>query len=90
MATGPTDKRSTDSKLKASPVQNRNSEAGCVLEWHGSLPPRAPAGAYEAKCALEALFTRWPTLQLAVPEADIKWRERPGIRAIRSLPVEAS
>jgi cytochrome P450 PksS len=43
----------------------------------------------EAKCALEALFTRWPTLQLAVPESDVQWRERPGIRAIASLPVTA-
>jgi cytochrome P450 len=41
----------------------------------------------EGKCALEALFTRWPGLELAVPEADIKWLERPGLNAIASLPV---
>lgn len=41
----------------------------------------------EGKCALQALFTRWSGLQLAVPEADIKWLERPGLNAIASLPV---
>ena len=43
----------------------------------------------EAKCALEALFRRWPQLARAVPEAQIRWRERPGLRAIASLPVVA-
>lgn len=43
----------------------------------------------EGKCALQALFTRWPELALAVPEAQIKWRKRPGLRAIESLPVTA-
>lgn len=43
----------------------------------------------EAKCALQALFTRWPKLELAVPDAQIRWRERPGIRALASLPVVA-
>jgi cytochrome P450 len=43
----------------------------------------------EAKCALEALFRRWPQLALAVPEPQIRWRERPGLRAIASLPVVA-
>jgi cytochrome P450 PksS len=41
----------------------------------------------EAKCALEALFKRWPRLQLAVPESDICWRPRPGLRALATLPV---
>lgn len=41
----------------------------------------------EGKCALEALLRRWPKLTLAVPEAEIKWRERPGIRALERLPV---
>lgn len=41
----------------------------------------------EGKCALKALFTRWPKLELAVPEADVIWRERPGLNAIASLPV---
>jgi cytochrome P450 PksS len=44
----------------------------------------------EAKCALEALLTRWPKLALAVPEAEIRWRERPGIRALARLPVVPS
>ncbi len=41
----------------------------------------------EGKCALEALLTRWPKLELAVPETEIRWRGRPGIRAIARLPV---
>jgi cytochrome P450 PksS len=41
----------------------------------------------EAQCALQALFRRWPTLELAVPEQDIRWRPRPGLRAIARLPV---
>jgi cytochrome P450 len=41
----------------------------------------------EAACALEALFTRWPRLGLAVDPSDIHWRKRPGLRAIEKLPV---
>jgi cytochrome P450 len=43
----------------------------------------------EGKCALQALFTRWPKLEMAVPDAEIRWRERPGLRAIETLPVVA-
>jgi cytochrome P450 PksS len=41
----------------------------------------------EAMCALKALFTRWPQLVLAVDPALIRWRKRPGLRAIETLPV---
>ena len=41
----------------------------------------------EAKCALEALFKRWPRLEIAVPPNSIRWRARPGLRAIELLPV---
>jgi cytochrome P450 len=42
----------------------------------------------ECKCALEALFKRWPQLELAVPSGAIRWnRRRPGLRAIEKLPV---
>ena len=43
----------------------------------------------EAKCALQALFKRWPELRMAVPDDQIRWRERPGLRAIEKLPVAA-
>lgn len=43
----------------------------------------------EAIAALEALFTRWPNLQLAVAPSQIHWRRRPGLRSIESLPVAA-
>jgi cytochrome P450 len=41
----------------------------------------------EAACALRALFQRWPKLELTVPESEIRWRKRPGLRAIEPLPV---
>jgi cytochrome P450 PksS len=41
----------------------------------------------EGRCALQALYTRWPKLRLAVKPEQIRWRSRPGIRAIVSLPV---
>jgi cytochrome P450 len=44
----------------------------------------------EAMCALQALFTRWPTLRLAVEPSQIRWRKRPGLRAIERLPVETA
>jgi len=44
----------------------------------------------EAKCALEALFRRWPHLALATPAAHIRWRRRPGMRAIETLLVAPS
>jgi cytochrome P450 len=41
----------------------------------------------EGRCALEALFGQWPKLALAIRSADIRWRKRPGLRAIEALPV---
>src|SRR5215831_7901245 len=41
----------------------------------------------EGICSLHALFRRWPKLALAVDGAEIKWRKRPGLRAIDHLPV---
>jgi cytochrome P450 PksS len=41
----------------------------------------------EGMCALEALFTRWPNLRLAVEPSRIRWRKRAGMRAIEKLPV---
>jgi len=43
----------------------------------------------EGKCALEALFRRWPKLKLAAEPKDLRWRKRLGIRALESLPVVA-
>ena len=41
----------------------------------------------EGMCALQALFTRWPRLRLAVAPAQIRWRKRLGLRSIEKLPV---
>jgi cytochrome P450 len=43
----------------------------------------------EAACGLQALFTRWPKLQLAAKPTDIRWRRRPGLRGVDKLPVVA-
>ncbi|MGA7489565.1 MAG: cytochrome P450 [Xanthobacteraceae bacterium] len=43
----------------------------------------------EGTCALQALLGRWPNLELAVEPAQIRWRRRPGLRAIEQLPVVA-
>jgi cytochrome P450 PksS len=43
----------------------------------------------ETVCALQALFVRWPNLQLAVEPSQIRWRRRPGLRSIEKLPVVA-
>src|ERR1700731_4241979 len=34
----------------------------------------------EGTCALKAMFRRWPKLQLAVDESQIKWCRRPGLK----------
>jgi len=41
----------------------------------------------EGKCALQALFERWPKLELGIEDARIRWRARAGLRAIERLPV---
>ena len=41
----------------------------------------------EGRCALMALFKRWPNLALAVEPSQIRWRRQPGLRAIEKLPV---
>jgi cytochrome P450 PksS len=44
----------------------------------------------EGKCALQALFERWPKLELAIEDSHIRWRQRAGLRAIERLPVMTS
>jgi cytochrome P450 PksS len=43
----------------------------------------------EGKQALRALFDRWPDLELAVDASEVRWRQRPGLRALVALPVRA-
>jgi cytochrome P450 PksS len=44
----------------------------------------------EGACAIRALFRRWPKLALAIDEREIRWRERPGMKAIDRLPVRVA
>ena len=41
----------------------------------------------EARVVIEKLFTRFPTLSLAVPDADLGYTGRLGMRALTALPV---
>jgi cytochrome P450 PksS len=43
----------------------------------------------EGRCALQALFQRWPKLALATGDPQLRWRTRTGIRALERLPVTA-
>lgn len=43
----------------------------------------------EGRCAINALLSRWPHLALGVAPSNVHWRRRPGLRAIKSLPVIA-
>lgn len=43
----------------------------------------------QSRTSLQALFTRWPHLALAVDASDIRWRARSDLRAIATLPVIA-
>jgi cytochrome P450 len=43
----------------------------------------------EGRCALEALFKRWPKLALAVDPSQIRWQRQPGLRTMERLPVVA-
>jgi cytochrome P450 len=43
----------------------------------------------EGACALKVLFRRWPKLELAVDDSEIRWRRQPGLKAIEHLPVAA-
>lgn len=43
----------------------------------------------EGKCALKALFGRWPKLALAISADEVRWLPRPGLKALETLPVVA-
>jgi cytochrome P450 len=42
----------------------------------------------ETAIALERLFTRFPTLQLAIPRSQVRFSSRIGTRALVALPVK--
>jgi len=44
----------------------------------------------EAIVAIPALLKRWPQMKLAVPAGELEWRKRPGLRAVKRLPVVAN
>ncbi len=41
----------------------------------------------EARIGLERLFTRWPSMALAVERDALRWTKHPGIRGLRALPL---
>ena len=44
----------------------------------------------EGKCALEALFKRWPLLELAVPPDSIRWRQHRALEPSNAFPCCAT
>jgi cytochrome P450 len=44
----------------------------------------------ETEVALERLLARWPSMALAVPESDLQWLPRPGMRGPTGLPLEVA
>lgn len=42
----------------------------------------------EIACAVKSIFEHYPDLELAVPQNEIKWRSRVGMRIIDKLPVK--
>ena len=63
-------------------VQLRKGEKVMPMLAAANLDPQANANPEK-----KALFRRWPKLELAVDECQIKWRKRPGLKAIEHLPV---
>lgn len=47
----------------------------------------APLARLELRTALSSLLARFPTLQLAVPESELVWKDGTPVRALRKLPV---
>ncbi|MEO0635082.1 MAG: cytochrome P450 [Pseudomonadota bacterium] len=41
----------------------------------------------ELRVALRAILDRYQSVQLAIPEADVKWRKRLGVRSLEALPL---
>jgi cytochrome P450 PksS len=48
----------------------------------------APLASMETQMALQRLFTRFPTIHLAVPRERIRYSRRPGTRGLEALPVK--
>jgi cytochrome P450 len=47
----------------------------------------APLARLEGQIAINTLLRRLPRLQLAVPEASLRWRATPVLRGLEKLPV---
>lgn len=47
----------------------------------------APLARLEGRIAFEALLARYPTIELAVPAAALRWRTHPIMRGLQRLPV---
>src|SRR5690606_36559846 len=47
----------------------------------------APLPRLEGRIAFEALLARYPTIELAVPAAALRWRTHPIMRGLQRLPV---
>ncbi|MEU9268774.1 cytochrome P450 [Streptomyces sp. NPDC048251] len=80
----------TDPRKYADPerldvCRGAGSHVGFGMGAHHCLG--APLAYQEAEVALQALFTRFPDLSLAVPREQIPWALRPGFTRVEKLPL---
>jgi hypothetical protein len=81
---------SADRELRTSAPRgsiSRDGRTGTSRSERASIFASAISSPIEGRCALKALFKRWPNLALAVEPSQIQWRRQPGLRAIENLPV---
>jgi len=62
-----------------------NRHLGFGLGIHFCLG--APLARMEGRIAFNKLLGRFPNIRLAVPRAEIRWRQSPVFRGLKSLPV---
>jgi cytochrome P450 len=65
--------------------RNPNRHLGFGLGIHFCLG--APLARMEGRIAFSKLLARFPNIRLAVPRAEIRWRQSPVFRGLKSLPV---
>lgn len=69
-------------------TRNPNRHIAFGLGIHFCLG--APLARLEGKIAMQALVQRFANIRLAVPRDSIAWRQSPGIRGLRALPLQLS
>ncbi len=66
---------------------HRDARQHIAFGFGPHLCPGAPLARMELEVCLRALFTRFPTLRLAVPAGDVRFRENTIVYGLEELPV---